>query len=252
MCTGSCGIYGYSRNLCESDVSGGIAIAIGMLGDASIVIVENIMRNLSDEKNRSRSKSAIIISSCTEVARPIIFSVAIIIIVFIPLFTLEGVEGKMFSPMAFTITFALMGSLIAAIFFSPALSSLLLKKGVQKEFVLVTLLKKIYRLVLQLILRKRPVVLVASLAALVLSISIIPRLGTEFIPVLEEGVIQINVTMAPSISLEKATETIMRIERKIKEFDEVENDNSKNRPTRNREPSSSSQHGSYTDSVKAA
>jgi cobalt-zinc-cadmium resistance protein CzcA len=213
------GIAGISANLMSL---GGIAIAIGMLGDASIVIVENIMRNLSDEKNRSRSKSAIIISSCTEVARPIIFSVAIIIIVFIPLFTLEGVEGKMFSPMAFTITFALMGSLIAAIFFSPALSSLLLKKGVQKEFVLVTLLKKIYRLVLQLILRKRPVVLVASLAALVLSISIIPRLGTEFIPVLEEGVIQINVTMAPSISLEKATETIMRIERKIKEFDEVE------------------------------
>ena len=73
-----------------------------------------------------------------------------------------------------------------------------------------------------MILRKRFAVLIVALSALMLSISIIPRLGTEFIPVLEEGVIQINVTMAPSISLEKATETVMRIERKIKEFDEVE------------------------------
>lgn len=213
------GIAGISANLMSL---GGIAIAIGMLGDASIVIVENILRNLSHEKNRSRSKAAIIISSCTEVARPIIFSVAIIIIVFIPLFTLEGVEGKMFAPMAFTITFALMGSLIAAMFFSPALSSLLLKKGAQKEFVLVALLKKIYRPVLQLILRKPLVVLIIAVTALMLSVSIVPRLGTEFMPVLEEGLIQINVTMAPSISLEKATETVMRIERAVKEFDEVE------------------------------
>ena len=216
MCMGAAGM---SANLMSL---GGIAIAIGMLGDASIVIVENIFRHLSDAKHRARSKVEIIIAACSEVVRPIIFSVAIIIIVFLPLFTLEGVEGKMFSPMAFTITFALIGSLVAALIFSPVLSSLLLKQGVQKEFVLVGILKKLYQPMLQFALRRKPVVIGVTLGAFVLSLALIPRLGTEFIPVLEEGVIQLNLAMAPSISLEKATETVMKLERRIALFDEVE------------------------------
>jgi len=201
---------------------GGIAVAIGMLGDASIVIVENISRYLADKNYQTRSKSEIIIAACKEVARPIIFSVSIIIMVFLPLFSLEGVEGKMFSPMAFTITFALLGSLLAALAFAPVLSSFLLRRRLKKEFVLLTALKRMYRPLLGWVVRRRVVVFIATIIIFAGSLALIPSLGTEFIPTLEEGVIQINITMAPSISLEKATATIMKLEREILKFDEVD------------------------------
>jgi heavy metal efflux system protein len=201
---------------------GGIAIAIGMLGDASIVTVENVYRHLNNVKNKDKNKFGIIAMACSEVARPIIFSVSIIIIVFMPLFTLEGVEGKMFSPMAFTITFALLGSLIAALIFSPVLSSILLKKSKGKEFVFIRLIEAIYRPQLRFALRHKIFVLTATLMAFIGSLFLIPQLGTEFIPTLEEGAMQINVNMAPSISLEKATETIMKLERMVMEFDGIQ------------------------------
>ncbi len=200
---------------------GGIAIAIGMLGDASIVIVENIHRLLGDDKYKNRSKREIIVTACTEVARPIIFSVSIIIIVFMPLFTLEDIEGKMFSPMAFTITFALLGSLVAALIFSPVLASFLFKKKQRKEFFFVSWLKSIYGRFLIYVLRYKVGVLVITLLLFVGTLFMVPHLGTEFIPTLEEGAIQINVTMAPSISLVKATETIMKLERIVTGFDGV-------------------------------
>ena len=201
---------------------GGIAIAIGMLGDASIVIVENIYRLLGDDKYKNMSKRHIIVAACSEVTRPIVFSVSIIIIVFLPLFTLEGVEGKMFSPMAFTITFALLGSLVAALVFAPVLSSFLLKKGRKKEFFFIRLLKSIYKPFLRFVLRVKAVVLLVTLLVFIGTLFLIPQLGTEFIPTLEEGAIQINVTMAPSISLVKATETIMKLERIVMGFDGVQ------------------------------
>jgi cobalt-zinc-cadmium resistance protein CzcA len=210
---------GISANLMSL---GGIAIAIGMLGDASIVMVENIYRNLNDTKHRLRSKFEVIIESAQEVARPILFSVAIIIIVFLPIFTLEGVEGKMFSPMAFTITLALLGSALIAILLAPSLSSLLLRAGAGREFAVMRGLKKVYKPVLETAIRKRGVVVVGAAAAFIVTLLLIPLLGTEFIPVLEEGIIQINLAMAPSISLEKATETVMRLERLIREYDPVE------------------------------
>ncbi|MCP4704627.1 MAG: efflux RND transporter permease subunit [candidate division Zixibacteria bacterium] len=201
---------------------GGIAIAIGMLGDASIVIVENIHRLLGDNKHKDKSKRKIIVMACTQVSRPIIFSVSIIILVFMPLFTLENIEGKMFSPMAFTITFALLGSLVAALIFSPVLASFLFKKKQSKEFILVRGLKNIYGSLLKIVLRFRAGVLVITLLTFIGTLFLVPHLGTEFIPTLEEGAIQINVTMAPSISLVKATETIMKLEKIVGEFDGVE------------------------------
>lgn len=212
------GLSGLSANLMSL---GGIAIAIGMLGDASIVMVENIYRHLTDIKNRGRSKVELILAAAQEVGNPILFSVAIIIIVFLPLFTLQGVEGKMFSPMAFTISFALLGSILAAILFAPVLSFLLLKVSAQKEFMLITALKKAYLPVLRGALRLRWFVVIIAAGAFIISLATLPYLGTEFIPVLEEGVIQINIIMAPSISLEKGTETIMKLERKIRTFDPV-------------------------------
>ncbi len=213
------GVAGMSANLMSL---GGIAIAIGMLGDASIVIVDNIYRLLGSDKSETRSKRDIIVSACREVARPIIFSVSIIIIVFLPLFTLEGVEGKMFSPMSFTITFALLGSLVAALVFAPVLASFLLKKGKRREFFLVRTLKAAYRPLLRLVLKFRVVVVIVSVLVFILTMFLVPHLGTEFIPALEEGAIQVNITMAPSISLVKATETIMKLERVVNDFDPVE------------------------------
>lgn len=213
------GLTGLSANLMSL---GGIAIAIGMLGDASIVIVENIHRHMSDKKNKDRNPTELIIAAGKEVGNPILFSVAIIIIVFLPLFTLEGVEGKMFSPMAFTISFAMLGSVAFAILFAPVLASFLLKTGSGKEFVLISFLKKIYGILLMAAMKMKILIVIIVIAAFAMSVAVFSKLGTEFIPVLEEGVIQVNITMAPSISLEKASETIMKLELSVLKYQEIE------------------------------
>ena len=214
------GLTGLSANLMSL---GGIAIAIGMLGDASIVMVENIHRHLSDEKNKGRNPFKLIVTAGKEVGSPILFSVAIIIIVFLPLFTLEGVEGKMFSPMAFTISFAMLGSVAAALVFAPVLASFFLRGShLGKEFVFLTVLKQIYGLLLTAALKVKAVIIILVLAVFAISVTLFFRLGTEFIPVLEEGVIQMNVIMAPSISLEKASDTIMKLERSILQYQEID------------------------------
>ncbi len=211
---------GISANLMSL---GGIAIGIGMLGDGAIVMVENIFRHLNEEGSRSeRSNTDIILTAAKEVSRPIIFSIAIIIIVFLPIFTLQGVEGKMFSPMAFTISFALFGSMLFAIISAPVLSTYLLKGGEHREFILIKKIKEFYRPLLIWAMNKRRTVVIIATFAFLISMALLPFLGTEFIPTLEEGSIMIGVAMAPSISLQKATETIMKMERKIIEFPEVE------------------------------
>ncbi len=201
---------------------GGIAVAIGMLGDASIVIVENACRHLADGANRGRRRAEVIAAAGSEVARPILFSVTIIIIVFLPLFTLQGVEGKMFAPMAFTIGFALAGSIAAALVFAPVLASLFLRVKTNDCPRCMTWLMRAYRPLLVAALKRRRLVVAGTLALFVAAAALLSRLGTEFIPTLEEGAIQINVAMAPSISLERAAETVMRLERRIHEFPEVD------------------------------
>ncbi|MHC4695218.1 MAG: efflux RND transporter permease subunit [Planctomycetota bacterium] len=212
-------IYGISANLMSL---GGIAIAIGMLADGSIVMVENIYRHLTEKGNENRLKIAVILEAAGEVSRPIVFSIAIIVIVFLPIFTLEGVEGKMFSPMAFTIAFALLGSIATALLVAPVLSDFLLQQGRHKEFFLISKLKDAYRVLLVRAIRWKAVVISLALAAFVASIATLPFIGTEFIPTLEEGSILIGVTMAPSISLQKATETVMNLERRIMKYADVE------------------------------
>ena len=215
---------GLSANLMSL---GGIAIAIGMLGDASIVVVENVCRHLAEERNIGRKRLDTIAASCAEVARPILFSVAIIIVVFLPLFSLEGVEGKMFSPLAFATSFALGGSIVAALIFAPVLSSLLLRVKPRDCPRCMDWLMRAYRPLLAGALRRKRAVVAATLALFAGAAALVPRLGTEFIPVLEEGAIQVNVSMAPSISLERAAETIMRLEREIRGFAEVDHTVSK-------------------------
>ena len=200
---------------------GGIAIAIGMLGDGAIVMVENIYRHLGMPANAARPKIEVVHSAAREVARPIVFSIAIIVLVFAPIFTLEGVEGKMFRPLAFTITSALLGSMAMALIAAPVLSMYLLKKKPHRELFLIRWLKAAYRPMLAAAIRGRILVAVLALAAFAGALIVVPSLGTEFVPTLEEGPIMIGVTMAPSISLEEATRTIVELEERIMQYGEV-------------------------------
>ena len=211
---------GISANLMSL---GGIAIGIGMLGDGAIVMVENIFRRLNTNAAVTLAqKTDLIYEAAKEVAKPIIFSILIIIAVFLPIFSLDGVEGKMFKPMAFTLCFAIFGSLLVAVIAAPALCTYLLKATSHREFALVTRLKNIYRPLLVWAVDHRICVLLFVLIAFAATLGVVPRLGTEFIPTLEEGSILIGVTMAPSTSLEKGTEIIQSLERKIIKFREVE------------------------------
>jgi len=211
--------YGVSANLMSL---GGIAIAIGMLGDGTIVMVENIYRHLNTSRKTGKDRLAIIFSSAQEVSKPIAFSIAIIIVVLLPIFALQDVEGKMFSPMAFTTCFALVGSLVFAIIVSPVIASFLLNQGKQKELWIIKYLKMIYRPMLEWTVRWKRMVVGLALGVFLVSVSLLPFVGREFIPTLEEGSILVGVTMPPSIALEKATETIMNLEKKIILYDEVE------------------------------
>jgi len=210
---------GISANLMSL---GGIAIAVGMLGDGSIVMVENIYRHLGERKSKEENKGRIILNAAREVARPILFSIIIIVLVFLPLFTLDGVEGKMFSPMAYTISFALLGSLLVALLVVPILSLYLVKHEAHRENRLLRCCSAIYQPMLARAYGFKKTLILTSAAFLVVSLAALKIIGTEFIPTLEEGSILIGVSMAPSISLEEATKTVMALERKIMEFDEVE------------------------------
>ncbi|MFC1707799.1 efflux RND transporter permease subunit, partial [Planctomycetota bacterium] len=209
------GWQGLSANLMSL---GGIAIAIGMLGDGAIVMVENIFRHLNDPANLTKDRDRVIYEAGREVARPILFSILTIVMVFLPLFTLEGVEGKMFSPMAFTIAFALGGSIVAALVLTPALAHHLLRAGARTESAFLRALKAGYR---PLALRHRLGVVAAALLAFASAAAVIPSIGTEFIPTLEEGSIFIGVTMAPSTSLGKGAETVQKMERVVATYPEV-------------------------------
>ncbi|MHC4414285.1 MAG: efflux RND transporter permease subunit [Planctomycetota bacterium] len=209
---------GVSANLMSL---GGIAVAIGMLNDGPIVMVENIYRHLGKRSVSAGARDTVIFEAAREVARPIVFSIAIIIMVFLPIFTLQDVEGKIFSPMAFTIAFALFGSIVATLALTPALAHYLLRHGPEREFILLRWLKAAYRPLLLAALRFRKTLLGAALVAFLAAISAVPLLGTEFVPTLEEGSILIGATMAPSTSLEKGTDTIQRMEQAIMTFPEV-------------------------------
>ena len=213
------GANGMSANLMSL---GGIAIAIGMLGDGAIVMVENIHRRLASKKPAESDRSKTVVAAATEVARPISFSVLIIIIVFLPLLTLEGIEGAMFSPMAATISFALLGSLLAALVMTPSLGSMLIRSRPESESSLQNRIRRIYTTFLRRALNFRRFIAVTAVLTLGLSLFVLSRLGTEFIPVLEEGVVQVGITMSPSIALEEATDVVGQMQRKVGQFQEVE------------------------------
>jgi cobalt-zinc-cadmium resistance protein CzcA len=200
---------------------GGIAVAIGMLCDGAIVMVENIHRHLGDPALSDRSKISVVTDAAREVARPIVFSLSIVIIVFLPVFTLQGVEGKMFLPMASTVIYSIIGAILVAVVLSPVLSLLFLRQKSVSEGKLFTILQRLYKSILMIALRYKKTVLVTTLVVFGLSIALLFRIGTEFVPTLEEGTLVVGVNLAPSSSLEKNVKAIMKAEKMLMEFDEV-------------------------------
>ncbi|MGH7713038.1 MAG: efflux RND transporter permease subunit, partial [Gemmatimonadaceae bacterium] len=218
---------GLSANLMSL---GGLAIAIGMMVDGGVVMVENVFRHLSEARHASEAQPAaphtestahVILRSAREVGRPIVFAIAIIIIVFLPLFTLEGVEGKMFKPMAFAIAFAMLGSLLFSLTIIPVLCAFFLKGGKEEDTWIMRVIKRRYLPALRWALANRQRTLLGSVAALLVSLAIVPFLGTEFVPQLEEGSILYRITLAPSAGLDEAIRTATELERLTKTFPEV-------------------------------
>ncbi len=201
----------------------GLAVGIGMIADGAVVIVENAFRTLAEQKKSGKliDKTETVLNAAREVANPICFALLIIIVVFLPLFTLQGLEGKLFKPMAFTISFAMAGSLILTMTLIPVLAALILKPKELRETWLVRSIKSGYNGVLEWSLNHRSVV-VSTAAVLVLgSLAIFPLLGKEFMPQLEEGSIMWRVTSIPSTSLDQSIETSNEIENALSAFPEV-------------------------------
>ena len=194
--------YGISANLMSL---GGLAIAIGMMVDGSVVMVENIFKHLEKTPAGDHGIALRITEAAKEVARPVLFAVLIILLVFTPLFSLEGVEGKMFTPMALSICFAMFASLLAAVFVMPVLATYVFTKGVvHRESPVLAPIARAYHWLLDKALNARKTVVGGAALAFVLTLCIVPFLGTEFVPELEEGTLTIRVTLAPSSSLEYA------------------------------------------------
>ena len=215
--------FGVSANLMSL---GGLAIALGLLVDGAVVMVENIDR-MMHENGSDEPLIRIVSRACAEVARPIVFSLLIIVIVFLPLLTMQGVEGKMFRPLAQTMAFAMFGSLIFAVGLVPVLSSILMKRPKRtgkdhKEFIAVRVLIAVYRPVVSLFVRIPALALGLAVALLTVGGFLFTQLGSEFVPRLNEGDLLIRATMAPSISMEEARDTVTRFERRLmQEFPEV-------------------------------
>lgn len=188
------------------------AIDFGLVVDGSVVMVENSMRRLGHRKEGEGFLHTVL-ESCTEVARPILFGVGIIIVVYLPILTLEGVEGKMFKPMAMTVVFALVGSLLLTFLLTPVLISLALRgKVVEKDVWLMRRAKRIYEPALEWTLGHGKRVLAGATVAVALALAAIPFLGSEFIPRLDEGAFALQVLRLPSVSLEESVRQTTQLE----------------------------------------
>jgi cobalt-zinc-cadmium resistance protein CzcA len=205
--------FGMSANLMSL---GGLAIALGMLVDAAVVVVENIVSHLAhDPGAKNIPHLHVIYRAVREVVTPVTMGVVIIIVVFLPLMTLQGLEGKLFIPVALTIVFALAGSLILALTTIPVLSSYLLKQSGHDDPWLVRKLTAIYMPALDWALKHGKLVAVGALAALALTAAVYPLIGKTFMPVMDEGDIIIGVEKLPSINLQQSFELDLKIQRAI-------------------------------------
>ncbi|WP_373033298.1 efflux RND transporter permease subunit [Sulfurovum sp.] len=204
--------FGLTANLMSL---GGLAIAIGILVDSAVVVVEHITAELGNPKHKRQNKLHIIYEATIDMAPSIITGVLIIIIVFMPLLTLEGLEGKLFRPVALSIIFALFSSLILALTLIPVLSSFILSKRPDKESALIKLLTKCYRPVLLFSLSHIKGTVMAVVILFGGSLYLAAKTGKSFMPTMDEGSIIIGVEMLPSISLKESLELNLKLQKKL-------------------------------------
>ncbi|OQW63220.1 MAG: cytochrome-c peroxidase [Nitrospira sp. ST-bin4] len=211
--------FGLSANLMTL---GGLAIAIGEIADGSLVVVENAYRHLAQHSGASQeSRFSVILHATKEVGRPILFGILIISVVFLPLMTLQGMEGKMFAPLAYTLVIALLASVVVTLTLSPVLVSLLLRGDHPEETRVTRWMKQGYLPVLQWTLRHRGLILTGSTAIVLCSLALVPFVGREFIPLLEEGALTPQVVKLPSVSLPESIEMEKQTQKAMLEFPEV-------------------------------
>jgi len=196
---------------------GGLAIAIGMLVDAAVVVVENIATLLESDVGSKLPRLHLIYRAAREVATPVTAGILIIIIVFIPLLTLQGLEGKLFGPVALTIVFALGGSLVLSLTVIPVLSSMLLKKSAHGEPWLPRTLQRLYEPTLLWCLDHVKIVLAVAALLLVVTGLVYTQIGKTFMPTMDEGDIIVQVEKLPSINLETSIRLDKRIQKAILE-----------------------------------
>jgi cobalt-zinc-cadmium resistance protein CzcA len=200
---------------------GGLAISIGMIIDATVIQVENVHRHLS-RKGAGERRTEAVLRAVLEVRKPSIFGELIIAFTFLPILALQGIEGKMFIPLALTVAIALLATLVLSVAVIPVFCGLLLRPAPDRESPILRAGKKVYRPVLRWVLRRRAAVVgMAGLAAL-LGVFLLTRLGTEFVPVMDEGAFDMDFQLLPGITLDKALEVNRLVERRLKKFPELE------------------------------
>lgn len=202
----------------------GLAIAVGMLADGAVVMVENAYRIMAERRAAGHEvdRTSAVLDAARDVVTPIAFAVIIIVVVFMPLFSLEGLEAKLFKPMALNISFAMAGSLLITMTLTPVLAALILRPSVARDTFLMRWIKRGYQPLLTWALASKRKVVVGALVLLVASFSLFPFLGKEFMPQLQEGSIMWRVTSIPSTSLEQSIEISKKIEIALSDFPEVE------------------------------
>ena len=200
------------------------ALDFGLIVDGAVVMVENAVRRRAEAQHAGNEESPVntILEACKEVGRPVVFAVAIIMIVYLPILSLTGIEGKMFKPMALTVVFALLGSLILSLTYIPAAMTFVLRGKVSEhESFILARVKRWYRPALEFVRRYRTQAVAVAAVLVVVSAIILPLLGSEFIPRLDEGVLLIGSRQMPSVSLAESTRNHTLIERVLHTFPEV-------------------------------
>ncbi len=193
---------------------GGLVIAIGMLIDSAVVVVENAFEKLS--ANTKTTKLHAIYRSCKEIAVSVVSGVVIIMVFFVPILTLQGLEGKMFRPLAQSIVYALLGTLVLSITIIPVVSSLVLKATPHSETFLTRFLNRIYAPLLEFFVHNPKKVILGAFVFLIASLSLFPFVGKNFMPALDEGDVVLSVETTPSISLDQSRDLMLNIESAIK------------------------------------
>nr|MCU0636628.1 CusA/CzcA family heavy metal efflux RND transporter [Gemmatimonadaceae bacterium] len=207
-------LFGYSANLMSLG-----ALDFGLIVDGSVVMVENFVRRL--EHGEPRERMGLFRDAAAEVGRPVLFGIAIIVAVYLPIFTLDGMEGRMFKPMAFTVVCAVLGSLLLALTFVPAISYVLLHHVPESRSRLFDRLSAGYARLLDRAFARTALIVAVAVALVVLAVGSLRFIGTEFMPKLDEGSILINTRRLPSIALEDAARLSTQAEQIVARFPEV-------------------------------